>query len=458
MRAVVVCAVAVACEFGRDRPTTPILGDVNVTSDPAGALILVNGRSTGEVTPAIVPAPADSPEIRLQLQASATEFFGWLGRVAVPETMQVDVDAALVGGCAANCPFQVRTTRTECLVVGFGDFCSTVFNASLPGTNEWPRDSGNEYVANLRVQVAAIVGADGDTLAGDTLVSLVYQDTWIGRSPIMAGADQASFRYWADPISALGPQRLVGLEVEQQVIAPTNADLRDVLYFRFRLRNVTDDPRHRHWRPEIPVGGFTFENLYAGMALDADIGAFADDVGTLLADSFAFIYDLDFQDPELVSGYSTMPPLVGLVLAETPPGVQRRPFSLWTSDTDWDDPAPAGGGPEPGFGYRVLTAQLSPTDPLADCTGPGDDIGHCSDAIADYRLSLTAGPLTLAPGDTAVFAAALVYAEPAPGQFTPGSPIFPGDPTTSRPALEAVADSLLTRARRAVALWPSVAP
>ncbi|MGH7545727.1 MAG: hypothetical protein ACREKI_06045, partial [Gemmatimonadota bacterium] len=394
------------------------------------------------------------------------EFFGWVGRVAVPETMQVDLDAALAGGCSLDCPFEVRTTRAECRIVGFGDFCSTVFNPSLGSTNEWPTGSGNEYVANLRVQVAAIVGPDGSTLAGDTLVSLVYQNTWVGRSAITGTSNRQSLRYWADPLSAAGPQPLVGLEVEQEVIAPTSVELQDVLYFRFRLRNVTDDPRHRHWRPEIPEGGFTFENLYAGMALDADIGSTpagtADDVGTVLSfapdSAVAFIYDLDFQENSLLSGYATMPPLVGLVLAETPAAVTRRPFSLWTIATDWDNDGAIRGDDDPGFGYRVLTAQLGAADALADCGTPGDDIGHCSDTQNDYRLSLTAGPLTLAPGDTATFVAALVYVEPAPGQFTPGSPILPGDPTTSRLALEAVADSLLVRAGRAVALWPSVAP
>jgi hypothetical protein len=372
--------------------------------------------------------------------------------------MQVDVDAALAGGCSVDCPFQVRTTRAECLIIGFGDFCSTVFNPSLVNLNEWPTGSGNEYVANLRAQVAAIVGPQGDTLAGDTLVSLVYQNTWVGRSPITGTSNRASLRYWADPLSTAGPQPLVGLEVEQEVIAPTSADLQDVLYFRFRIKNVTDDPRHRHWRPEIPEGGFTFENLYAGMALDADIGVPSDDVGTLVADSFAFIYDPDFQDNALASGYATMPPLVGLVLAETPAGVMRRPFSLWTIATDWDNDGAIRGDDDPGFGYRVLTAQLGAGDVLADCGAPGDEIGHCSNTQNDYRLSLTAGPLTLAPGDTATFVAALVYADPVPGEFTSGSPILPGDPTTSRPALEAVADSLVVRARRAVALWPSVAP
>lgn len=445
------------CEFGRERPTMPVLGQLEVRSDPSGATIFLDTRNTGSATPATIDASAGNHTLRLELRTSS-ELFVWSGAVTVPETALVVVDAALAGGCFADCPFRVAN-RVECVIVGLGDFCSTVFNPSQPDANEWPVGSGNEYVANLRVQAAGIVDADGGGFAGDTVASLVYQDTWLGRSTVSiatsAADERASFRYWSDAGPFVSRLLLVGLEVDQRVIAPKNAELQNVVYFRFRLHNVTDDSRHRHWHPEIPEGGFTYTGLYAGMALDADIGNPADDVGTYLPDpGVAFIYDLDFRDTGLASGYETMPPLVGLILVEAPPAA-RRPFSLWPIGSDWDKGAGTGDD-DYRFGYRVLSAQLSAGDPIADC--PGDEIGHCSDDPKDYRLSLTAGPLKLAPGDSAVYTLALVFAEPVPGTFTSGTSLPPGEPLTAGRGIEPVADSLVARARRAVALWPNVFP
>ena len=453
------------CEFGRDRPTIAVPGDLDVTSDPSGAQIILDNRNTGLQTPATLSTSAGNHFLALDLLTSS-ELFVWRGNVAVPETATAFVDAALVGGCFANCPFQVSANRVECVIVGLGDFCSTFFNPNQPQENEWPAGSGNEYVANLRVQVAARVGPEWSAFAGDTVASLVYQDTWLGRSPVSvtggAGDHQGSFRYWADPGPFVTRPLLVGLEVAQDVVAPADSDLEDVIYFRFRITNVTADPRFQHWHPEVPATGITYTDLYAGMALDADIGGssqpieFSDDVGTLVRDSVAFIYDLEFA-ADLTAPYDTAPPLVGLVIVEAPVAAARRPFTLWTIDTDWDNLAGTGDD-DYGYGYRALSAQLTATDPVQDCTGPGDDIGHCSDDPGDYRLALTAGPLTLAPGDSAVYTLALVFAEPVPGTFTSGTAIEPGLPTTAGRAIEAVADSLVARARRAAALWSQVSP
>ena len=187
------------------------------------------------------------------------------------------------------------------------------------------------------------------------------------------------------------------------------------------------------------------------------MGEPSDDAGTFLPDpGVAFVYDLDFQDAQLGGGFASAPPLVGVVWVEPPATAARRPFSLWRIDDDWDGPTVGLGDDRPGFGYRVLSAQLAPGDPLPDCTGPGDEVGFCADDPRDYRLSLTAGPLELAPGEEAGFALALVFAEPVPGTFASGTAIRPGIPGQN-PAVAAVADSLVARARRAVARWPDVA-
>lgn len=449
-----------ACELERGRITIPVFGQLEVRSDPSGALIVIDGTSTGLVTPARVDRSAARHRLKLQFTSALGEVFEWEDDVVVPETALAVVDAALVGGCRSNCAPRLQTGRVACVITGRGDFCSTVFNPNRPGDSAWPATSVNEYVAGLRLQVGAVIAPDAVAFAGDTVASLVYADTWRGRSPVSvtsgAAGQVAAFRYWSDPGPTLIRLPLRGIEVGQWVIAPSLPDLVDVLYFRFRLLNVTADPRFRAWRPEVPEPGLRYEGLYAGMSLDADIGDGDDDVGTTIPDAgVAFLYDLNFRDSTLVSGYPNRPPLVGLVITEAPASAVRRAVSLWRIGEDWER-GPGTADDDLDLGYRLLTARLQGSDPFIDCSGPGDDVGACSDDPADYRISLAAGPVTLAPGDSAVFALALVFAEPVPGTFVSGSALPPGNPRVPGRSIEAVADSLVARAQRARSLWPQV--
>lgn len=462
--AIAVGILVAACELGRDRPTMPVLGDLSVTSDPSGAEIFVDNRSTGSTTPATVPAAAGQRAVRLALAATGPWLFEWTGSVVVPETMQVNLDAALQGGCLWDCPFRIDANRVGCAVTSAADLCSAWGSPSFPGRNAWPTGSGNEYVYSLRPMVGTVVGTDGGGFAGDTVSSFLYQTTWLGRSAVSvqssSSVSTADYLYWSNPSGSFTNRIwLLGIAVDQTVVQPSDAtfpELQDVVYVRFELTNVTGDPRYRHYHPEIPEGGWTYTQLYAGIALDADIGASDDDSGTYLPDSVAFLYDLNFQDAQLAGGYDTKPPLVGIVRVESPQLATRFPFSLWPSGTaDWDADYTTLSDDAQGLGYRILTAQLGAGDPLTDCTGAGDEIGFCSDAGDDYRLAMTAGPLELPPGQSAVLVFALVFADPAPG-FTSGSPLPPGLPTQTGRDIEAVADSLKTLAGRARAMWPQV--
>ncbi len=462
-------ASAAACEFGRKRPTQPVLGSLEVRSDPAGASIFLDGRATGSQTPATIDASVGQRDLRLELDMGP-EFFLWTGQVSVAETALATVDAALIGGCFLDCPFRLDVNRVGCLVTGVGDFCSLWANPRSPGQNAWPAGSGNEYVFGLRLAVAGIVGSDGGAFEGDTVSSFLYQDMWFGRSPVSVatgnGVRGASYRYWSDPTLPQSTRMwLLGIEADQRAIAPDATafqELQNVLYFRFRLRNVTADPGYRHWHPELPEGGLTYTQLYAGMMMDVDVGNSDDDAGTYLPGSgVAFLYDLDFQDAELVGGYGTMPPLVGLVGVEPPSQAFRFPFTLWRRGQlaegghDWDQDPRTPFDDDLDLGYRLLTAQLRAGDPV-DCTAPDDDVGFCDDAPFDYRLALTAGPVDLPPGDSAVWVYALLFGEPVPGTFTPGTAIPPGLPTVSPRPIEAVADTLAARASRARARWLEV--
>jgi hypothetical protein len=74
---------------------------------------------------------------------------------------------------------------------------------------------------------------------------------------------------------------------------------------------------------------------------------------------------------------------------------------------------------------------------------------------ADLRMMVTAGPVTLAPGDSAAVTVAVVLAQPAPGTFTSGTVLDPGNPTDDTRALVATAAPLRARAQAAAALTPA---
>jgi hypothetical protein len=70
----------------------------------------------------------------------------------------------------------------------------------------------------------------------------------------------------------------------------------------------------------------------------------------------------------------------------------------------------------------------------------------------DVRLSVSAGPLRLAPGDSAAITVAIILAEPVPDSFTPGTQVEPGDPADRTRVLYGVAANLLQKAASVTAL------
>jgi hypothetical protein len=85
-------------------------------------------------------------------------------------------------------------------------------------------------------------------------------------------------------------------------------------------------------------------------------------------------------------------------------------------------------------------------------------IGHLPMAPGDMRLSVSAGPLRLAPGDSAAVTVAVVLAEPAPNTFTTGVQFDPGNPTDRTRALYTTAQQLFARAAAASTVTTSLTP
>ncbi|HSG82577.1 MAG TPA: PEGA domain-containing protein [Gemmatimonadota bacterium] len=447
-RALITAALAMltGCFEARERPTIPVYGDIVVLSDPSGADVTIDGVGTGATTPAnLQGVPAGPHEVELSLRLSPNESFWWTGQTTVSEHVLDTLDAALQGGCGLDCDFAVDRGRVICRSTSYGDTCAGVFFSS-PALI-FPDVLGGSYAGGGRLLVAGVLGADAGDLKGDTVSTLVYRDGWIGRQHVTVGeydrAQVMELGYWAT--AQVEGESLLGLSVQQSVIAADSGGAEDMLFLRFEIANVSADERYRQIYPAVPEGGYTFESLYLGFGLDADVGAAGDDLGTFDHElGLPFIYDADFSDPEL-GLYSSSPALVGTVVVERPAGASERTLTLWRREDDWDD------GTQHGFAWRLLAGRLAAGDPIPD--HPHPDIGYQPDAAHDYRFIDAHGPLVLAPGDTVTLTVALLLAEPVPGSYTPGQPVAPGDPLAAGRPILSVAGRLRDLAARAPELW-----
>lgn len=449
--AVISAAISGGCVDSRSRPTAPVFGTLAVLSDPSGADIIVDGRSLGTTTPDTVGGvPAGPHLLQLSLQIGASEFFAWEDSVVVPEERMLTVDAALEGGCHRDCPFLIDVGRIDCRVNTAGDTCAGAF-FSQPALR-WPGPTGGAYAAGGRLLVAAILGADAGDLAGDTVATQVFRLAWTGRRPVAlssgGGRQTLEREYWATGLFT--GSSLLGLSVRETALAVDSAGVEDVLFIHYQVENVSADERYRQLHPIIPPGGYTFGSLYLGFGLDADVGAAADDLGTVEPGlNLAFMYDADFSDAELGAA-ADRPALVGLVTLEPPAGAAERTLTLWRSADDWDN------GSRHDFAWRLLAGRLGAGDPIAD--HPSPDIGFQPTQPADYRLIEAHGPLQLAPGESVTLTVALVLAGPVAGSFTPGQLVPPGDPESATRQILAVAADLRALAAQLPDLWARFRP
>ncbi len=440
------------CLGGRERPTVPVFSDLVVLSDPAGAAIIIDGQPTNATTPATLrEVPVGEHEVELELIVGQSEFFGWDGTVVVREGETDSVSAALEGGCRTDCPFLIDRGRIGCRSTGNGDTCASVFSGSRPGL-EWPLGSDLDYGAGGRLLVAGIVGEDGGSQRGDTLSTQVFNAAWTGRRPVATSSSGSRQRqdlaYWST--ASFPAQGIQGLSVRQTLVAVDSAGVRDVLFVRFEIQNVSADPLYRGIYAWLPAGGITYDSLYLGFGLDADVGVSVDDLGTFDPSlNLSFLYDADFQDSELGS-FSQRPALVGSATVEAPAAAAGRTLTLWRREDDWDD------GIRHGFAWRLLAGRLSPGDGLSD--HPSPEIGFVSNTPADYRIIESHGPLRLAPGETTALTVALLLAEPVAGSFTPGVSVEAGDPTVGGRQILDIAADLRQLAASLPELWGRYRP
>jgi hypothetical protein len=223
-----------------------------------------------------------------------------------------------------------------------------------------------------------------------------------------------------------------GIEIDEEVI--TSEAVSDVVVVRLTFRNVTATPAYRAVDPGPPTG-ITFQDAFMGLALDPDIGEAEDDWLSYDPDlDMAFVYDARLAESGFRGGAATAPGLVGLRALRAPAGTTVM-LNGWTNSGDW---SALEGTEAVGFGMLSGRAVFAPAH-------DHPRIGHLPQAAGDMRISVTAGPLTLAPGEQAEIVVAVAFASPAPGTFQSGTPVLPADPVDVNRALYRVAVQLRER-------------
>lgn len=438
-----------------DRPAGPVFGGlVAVDSDPRGAVIYVDGERRAQTTPDTLDDVPAGQRVIEAWRDSAGVSYGFAMRVSVPREGLVEVSGPLLARCFdAGCFANVRERYT----VNSMRFAATptgrfFYVNGLGGGLYWPSTTANSYLSTGGPIFAGVWSATESKVA---MGVYAYQDFAGNIYDYLAGRpvpriDETAERFsmqqstWVVPPGSLVMAPTVrGLEIEQEVIG--RADLDGVLLVRLTFRNITNDPIYGRMDP-MPEGGVTYTDAYIGFVLDPDIGegqgAEDDHVSYDPNLGLVFAYDGNFSEAGYSAGWADRPGLVGLRLIEAPPGTNQL-LTAWPGLADWYSGAVDRVEEEAGWWWLAgAQHQLSGSYP----DHPDGRIGYAPAGAGDYRIAVSAGPLTLAPGDSARLTVAVVIAEPQPGTFTPGQAMPPGDPLdTSRPVYR-VAEVLRQRA------------
>ncbi|HEX7078644.1 MAG TPA: PKD domain-containing protein [Candidatus Eisenbacteria bacterium] len=277
-----------------------------------------------------------------------------------------------------------------------GPMKNGTFQFDQPAFKNYRIDRGGsgfaDYLANAVPQGAPVDGQGNPLLLGDATIWSVFNDADPGM-------------HTAQP----GQTAPLGVEVQQSVFAfDRAAPLGSVIFLKWKLVNK---------------GGNTIQNAYVSVWSDPDLGGFADDLAgcdTTLA--LGYCYNATNADAQ----YGSTPPAVGLTLLRGPvtspsPGVtDTLGLTAFTKYINGTDPSSA----VESYNYmRGLHADGSPIHVFEDTLSPittfmvsGDPVagtGWLDTNSADRRIQLSAGPFTMAPGDSQEVVAAVLVGQGA---------------------------------------------
>jgi hypothetical protein len=218
----------------------------------------------------------------------------------------------------------------------------------------------------------------------------------------------------------------------------------DVIHVKLTFRNITDRTTYRAADPLVPTEGLTFTGVYLGFAVDADIGNAADDLVTYEPPlDMVYMYDANFREPLFTEASRDAPGLIRLRMIQKPENtntvMNAWPGTVGNLSGDW-----TGAINEP-VGYGIMSGIRS-----FEPDQPGTHVGYAPGAVGDYRMLVTAGPVTLAPGQSAQITVAVVMAPPVQGEFTPGQTVLPGSPNIVDRPIRRIAATLFSNAQAAL--------
>ena len=250
---------------------------------------------------------------------------------------------------SARSTLRLSANRVECTINSAGQQCSDENNSSVYGGGFWPRGTGDQYIFNGGLQIAAIVPGDRAAFgwAGDTVGAYIFDArgsqtagapvtgiydsrnpadlanwpsaayvrdtalfdaTLIGRK---AASEQDSWvRYSDGSANRSGRLHSMGLLIDQRTLAWNRPEAgRDILFVLMRIINVTARDRARY--AGLAAAGYTPEDIDDIAKIGAAFHARSDTAGVNLPDTgFAWtnLYMGIGQDPDVGSAgmnYST---------------------------------------------------------------------------------------------------------------------------------------------------------
>ena len=337
--------------------------------------------------------------------------------------------------------------RLYCHVNDFGEFCTGYSDPNFKGLR-WPTDNqntiGDAYVSNAKLLIAAKVGPELTGATGNLMAMGLYLPGDYGPRQRLTVAPGDSSRWtataWTDlrhkAFEAFGqsfldktdrPKDLYGLEVKSTYYLPANQ--KDVLFVRFDVTNISNQPAYNLVHPEAPPSGFTTRNIYLTPTVDVSVGVpvlaeTKDDNATLFPDDSLLVgYDQNFLVSSGFSGTTEVQPgMVGLRLISAPAGTIAKGLiaeigdSLSYSTNAYEDDA-----------YKMLAAgREGAPRTAAGCTDYTSAYVCAPETPNDVVMGWSIGPIAqLAPGETTSLTIAILMAYPQPGTFTSGSSVPP---------------------------------
>lgn len=420
-----------------------------IDSDPAGARIWIDDQDTGLTTPdTIRDVAAGVRDVVVQREISGWPYW-YRALVNVrPSDGVIDVSGPLILRCQmSECVREISRYHEAAGIRMALNPIGPLFLREGKGEGIfWPASSGNSYASLGGAVFAGVIEQTDDTVSLGPYDMIYLVSRPAPTVQTNGGALDARHTAWVLPPGGLVFAPTVrALALDYHVTAANAAE--GVVIVSVTFRNISNGHWYRIMDSQMPEGGITYNSAYVGFVLDGDIGDADDDAVSYVPDlDLAVLYDSDFEETGFSADWRERPAVLGLRVLERPEGTQVV-LNAWPREWDWV----AGEYYEPE-GHAWLRGESAHPQ---FAVHPDPRIGHAPQYRADLRVSVSAGPLTLAPGDSAKIVVAVVIAPPAPGTYTPGEPVAPGEPLDGNRSLLQVIAPLLDRASMASAATAS---